>query len=168
MCYQIKLAAWIDIFPLDAVPEDREERLRHYREVEELGIMLRYSLPARYYRSLPMKKRIKMSANLPRRWKALRVGTETLKARREEQLLRYRDTDTELLSSTFDLLSDALLVRKEEAAHIELHPFEDIEVYIPSAYDPILRRYYGDYMELPPEEERVSRHHFTPYWREEA
>lgn len=35
-------------------------------------------------------------------------------------------------------------------------PFEDIEVKIPKNYDYILRKIYGDYMQLPPKEERIN------------
>ena len=46
-------------------------------------------------------------------------------------------------------------------------PFEDITVLLPRDYDTLLRRGYGDYMELPPPEQR--RNHkphvvdFGPY-----
>lgn len=36
-----------------------------------------------------------------------------------------------------------------------LMPFEDAEFYVPSCYDAVLRGSYGDYMQLPPEAERV-------------
>lgn len=36
--------------------------------------------------------------------------------------------------------------------------FEDMEVYIPQGYDRYLKRQYGDYMQLPPVEKRVSNH----------
>jgi lipopolysaccharide cholinephosphotransferase len=56
--------------------------------------------------------------------------------------------------------------------------FEDTEVYIPRGYDSYLRRQYGDYMQLPPVEKRLSNHDvsadpFTPcnhkeilYWQQ--
>ena len=37
-------------------------------------------------------------------------------------------------------------------------PFEDILVPIPVGYDAYLRRIFGDYMQLPPEEGRVAKH----------
>ena len=37
-------------------------------------------------------------------------------------------------------------------------PFEDITVPIPVGYDAYLRRIFGDYMQLPPEEGRVAKH----------
>ncbi len=38
--------------------------------------------------------------------------------------------------------------------------FEGIEVVLPEKYDEYLTRLYGDYMQLPPEEKRVT-HHYT-------
>ena len=37
-----------------------------------------------------------------------------------------------------------------------LKPFEDTEVMVMEDYDEILRITYGDYMQLPPEEDRVG------------
>ena len=37
-------------------------------------------------------------------------------------------------------------------------PFENINVAVPKDYDTALRRIYGDYMTLPPEEKRIPRH----------
>ena len=36
--------------------------------------------------------------------------------------------------------------------------YEDIKVPVPSGYDSILRRVYGDYMTPPPPEKQVSNH----------
>ena len=41
------------------------------------------------------------------------------------------------------------------------HDFEGIPYSIPADYDTFLRRQYGNYMQLPPEEQRVGRHHVT-------
>ena len=45
--------------------------------------------------------------------------------------------------------------------------FEDIEVNVPKNYDNILKSLYGDYMKLPPEEDRynhITEHlDFGPY-----
>ena len=36
--------------------------------------------------------------------------------------------------------------------------YEGMEVNLPTGYDNYLRQYYGDYMQLPPEEKRISHH----------
>lgn len=40
-------------------------------------------------------------------------------------------------------------------------PFEDMNVPVPSGYDPLLRSAFGDYMQLPPKEERVGHHFYS-------
>ena len=45
-------------------------------------------------------------------------------------------------------------------------PFEKYEFRVPKEYDRILRHVYGDYMQLPPEQERVGHHFFKVYKKE--
>ena len=45
--------------------------------------------------------------------------------------------------------------------------YEGMEVALPAGYDDYLRQYYGDYMQLPPEEKRIS-HHQKAYFNIEA
>ena len=42
-------------------------------------------------------------------------------------------------------------------------PFEEYTFRIPRAYDKVLRHIYGDYMKLPPENERVGHHDYQVY-----
>ena len=42
-------------------------------------------------------------------------------------------------------------------------PFEKYRFRVPRDYDRILRHTYGDYMQLPPEEERTGHHYYTAY-----
>lgn len=44
--------------------------------------------------------------------------------------------------------------------------FEDSEFIIPSKYDLILKKVYGDYMHLPPEEKQISHHTSEEWWNE--
>ena len=48
----------------------------------------------------------------------------------------------------------------EETIYLQ---FADFEVPAPAEYDKVLRISYGDYMQLPPEEERVPHHEYTAY-----
>ncbi|MBR2189224.1 MAG: LicD family protein [Eubacterium sp.] len=45
-------------------------------------------------------------------------------------------------------------------------PFEDIEVNIPARYDEILKERYGDYMQLPPEDQRKPHKEFRAFLKE--
>lgn len=41
--------------------------------------------------------------------------------------------------------------------------FNGVEFRVPSNYDKLLRQEYGDYMKLPPEEERIGHHYYKAY-----
>lgn len=45
-------------------------------------------------------------------------------------------------------------------------PYEGVMLNIPDQYDALLRQYYGDYMQLPPEEDRIAHHFYTAYKKE--
>lgn len=45
-------------------------------------------------------------------------------------------------------------------------PFEDDYFNAPADYDLVLRTGYGDYMQLPPEEERITGHYYDYHWKE--
>ena len=44
--------------------------------------------------------------------------------------------------------------------------FERMKVYAPAGYEEYLTKCYGDYMQLPPESQRNTEHHFKAYWKE--
>lgn len=54
---------------------------------------------------------------------------------------------------------------KEIFAETIYLPFHDMMLPAPSGYDAYLRHLYGDYMKLPPENQRVSTHNIHFYWR---
>jgi lipopolysaccharide cholinephosphotransferase len=47
-------------------------------------------------------------------------------------------------------------------------PFEGMTIAAPAGYDAVLRHRYGDYMQLPPEEQRITHHDNHCYLREGA
>lgn len=55
------------------------------------------------------------------------------------------------------------IISKEDIEDTVLTKFEDSEFRIPRNYDLLLRRIYGDYMELPPVEKRIGHHFYKIY-----
>ena len=53
--------------------------------------------------------------------------------------------------------------KKEWLEDLVYCKFEDEKFYIPKEYDKILKIEYGNYMELPPENERIGHHYYTAY-----
>ena len=51
---------------------------------------------------------------------------------------------------------------------VSLFPFEDMMVMVMNGYHNVLTKYYGDYMQLPPETERVGHCHAEFYWKDKS
>lgn len=55
---------------------------------------------------------------------------------------------------------------KEDFESFVLIPFENREFFVMKGYDAVLRRRYGDYMEIPPEDQRGhAMKYYKMYWR---
>ena len=48
------------------------------------------------------------------------------------------------------------MMDREDVENSVLTPFEDAEFFIPGNADKYLSQQYGDYMQLPPEEDRMT------------
>ena len=59
---------------------------------------------------------------------------------------------------------ESTLTREQWADTVEME-FEGEEFTAPACYDELLRRTYGDYMQLPPKEQQVTHHDFDITWR---
>lgn len=53
-------------------------------------------------------------------------------------------------------------VKEQEIATLIRTKFEDAEFLVPQGWDACLKRQYGDYMQLPPEDKRKSHHRVIP------
>ena len=61
-------------------------------------------------------------------------------------------------------------IKVKEKKHFEEFtylPFEGLQVKVPKEYDAVLRASYGDYMQLPPAEQRVPSHEYQLYRKPE-
>ena len=90
-----------------------------------------------------------------------------LQSRWEKAARRYEHVKTRRMADFSMRDPENWALTREELFPVQEVPFEDITVMLPHEYDTLLRRGYGDYMELPPEDQR--RNHkphivdFGPY-----
>ena len=75
---------------------------------------------------------------------------------RVSQWAKYSECEKVTVVSELEMPEKVAFPRKD-LENAELGRFEDAEFYIPRNADKILRRIYGDYMQLPPEEKRIPR-----------
>ncbi len=67
----------------------------------------------------------------------------------------------------YGLLKGGTYIKEKEYSNLIKVKFEDMEAWIPKEFDPYLKRQYGNYMQLPPVDKRISNHKvicdpFTP------
>ena len=146
---------YIDIFPFDYIPDSMSERMAHTNKMMQL---FRTKLMKCGYRPWMNCEKIV--------WKK-RIGYLYYQ-------LKALFADSRDLTKAFDELAVApgktgVLTRQDGISNQEFYdaawfsefitaPFEGELFAVPKAYHEILSAQYGDYMQLPPENERENRH----------
>lgn len=154
--YQNIYGIYIDIFPLDHIPSDVKKRkrivtLNYYLskiismnviglEVKHNSLLAKglYTLLFYLQRPFPIKHLTLIQEKIIKKCNSHNQNSHLLKE------LAFQDVNSEqfFLEEDFD-------------EHIFM-PFEDIPVRVPIGYKRILKSLYGNYMELPPENERTT------------
>lgn len=148
---------FIDIFRLSGAPEDERERThfcKKFRIYKRLNEKRRLSIDL-----LPrLRSKMLWIAMLPFRLLPYRFWSD--KIRRLTDRCPF-DGHT-YIARTWDIDIERLLVKREEVfgGAVEL-PFEDTTIACPGNYDKYLTDVFGDYMTLPPIEERQGPHTAT-------
>lgn len=148
----MELGVYVDIFPLDNAPDSEHLRSKHQKVLKRIRHFKDRRLP--YCYSFNRWKRFVhcvISALLS--W----VSVPKLNAYQQKQMQKYRGQDTGYICS----MGSGYAYSKECMARDiygkpALLEFEGRHYYAPEKYTDYLKRMYGDYMCLPPEEERQA------------
>lgn len=157
------LGVFIDIFPQDGLPEGEKQARKYHHKV----FILQDKLYLFGLNGYPKTGRPLTDIFLVFLWKYEKSkGIGYWRKRYIEAATRYSFED-----STYIFSSGGRYDRKEvklksyyEGDAVELE-FEGHRFFAPSGYKDILEHFYGDYMQLPPVEKRISHHEFEAYWK---
>ena len=148
---------YVDIFPLDQIPDSRigcrlvQDYFWAYRQI--IIYHLRYDNKEYTWKSfLPawICSKIRME------WAASKIR------RKGERLMELKSAYCDDLVATSNKRRKLQVAYFENTAELE---FEGRKFYVPEGYDAVLTKYYGKYMELPPEDKRITHHDFVAYWK---
>lgn len=152
-----ELGIYVDLFPLDTLPDDEGERNRFYDKIFRLRSSLYYSLiPKEKYKSASLSKKLKHHLGKLYGWKRAMHKVDSM----------CRKSSAENSNYVVDIVAawhkhrDVAACVFDETIDGE---FEGRTYPIPKGYHDYLTALYGDYMQLPPESERVLTHDFTAY-----
>ena len=98
---------------------------------------------------------------------SLRTSTEEIQKRLEQFWTEKLDADylaTKYCGNIFGPYGEREILESHIFKNIVPLQFEDDNFYGPKEYDSYLRAIYGNYLEYPPEDKRVSSHIWTGYW----
>lgn len=151
----------IDVFPIETIPESEKEQRKLYNEAKRL------------YTLYSFKK-----SNFPNRGKFVQFLGKVLHIVLKIFPIDYLNKRLISTARMFENAKSSLCGVVVWGYGIkEIHPstdldsaidkkFEDREYKCPVGYDSYLRAIYGNYMELPPVEKRVTHHDFKAYLKD--
>ena len=139
-----ELGVWVDIFPLDGVGND----------LKKAKCIIKKS--RKYVRQILL---LEVGRKINNKGKLLYViGRRRLNRILKHKLKKNDFYDSKYVADVMTLDFDELIFEEGIFQGDRTCLFEDIEASVPANSETLLKTMYGDYMKLPPEEERVSSH----------
>ena len=165
-----EVGVWVDVFPIDGIPDDRETFKKEYAEIRALGKKIlgaRYDL--KYLERGTFFEKGKSIIKLLIR-KILHGGISGMHRKIVSLCKKHAFGDGKYCGSL--VCVEAIKRNKPETFPVNdfsdyiLTRFETEELMISSHYDHILTTIFGDYMQIPPKEKQVSHAltHWGFYW----
>lgn len=152
---------WIDIFPVDAAPDDTEKARTKYRKCHRMfRELLKKRRTLRYRAESGFESKIKLAAYL------LAGKTKPVKAALQMDSfckeMEYGSTG-QLINYSYPYLKKVVIYPFEAFEHYTDVQFCGRTFKAMNDYDGCLRAVFGDYMQLPPESQRVPGHSFQDF-----
>ena len=160
LAYDYPLGIDVDIFPMDGMPDTEDTYNAWYDSL--LKLYRQHDFAVATPNSNDWWKNLKLCIHkigIPKRAKILE------KAAALHSLYPYDECS---FVGTIECQWNWRGNRSEKTAYngtIDLE-FEGLYFKAPIGYDTVLRNIYGDYMQLPPEEKRVTHHINKTYWKD--
>ena len=148
---------YIDVFPLDNVPDNEADRASQKSSLIKIDNKFELKLGRVYDRGFLCSKLIAkrlISALM------FAIPYKKLQREREKVMRMYVDVDTRCVCSTVSKYGyDKQVIDRSLYGIPTLYAFEDTQFFGPEHCDAYLKHLYGkNYMQIPPEDKRVKPH----------
>lgn len=155
------LGVFIDIFPIDNLPNDKKKQKKIFKKVK-LYLSLLYllqveELPRTSTLKYIIKKITKVIINL--------FGHRYYLKKIDKICFKYNNDNTNYVACIVGLYGEKEIMKKEYIGDYVLLNFENFKLKCPVGYEYYLKDHYGDYMTLPPLEKRKAPHNNIAYWK---
>lgn len=153
---------FIDIFPIEGLPEGAGATQRHYMKLVALRKMQRASALKHMEAKSLAAHIFHIVSFIPAKLVGYRRWSEWIQRRAK----KYRFDECEYVGvMTAPVHTTEEKVKKADYMRAVEVPFEGRMYRAPGNYDTYLTQLYGDYMQMPPKEKQKSHHSFQTYWK---
>ena len=152
------MGLYIDVYPIDDIKIEQPDITSYEKRLTNNELLQKFASMKKFWPAgKPLKTIVKYILFVYARSK----GTAYFERQRDELIAKKAPEEavaTQCVSGNF------VLQKKWFSETISI-PFEEYAFSCPIGYDDYLRVLYGDYIKLPPEEQRVSQHDYEAYCR---
>lgn len=161
--YPSDYGVFVDVFPIDNVPDEQKELKKFYSKKRRLNAIYNLKMVSLDKNRSLIKNLVLAVAHVL----LAVVNMRSLVRKMEALSAKYADVQTQNAAefASSDNLEKWILPTSVYAETIDVE-FEDTKVKALKDYHTVLTSNYGDYMQLPPENQRVTHHHFDAWWIE--
>lgn len=157
------MGVFIDIYPYDGLGNTREEAVAYGLKGDLLSSLC-YQSTREHFAIETTTSLIRKILKYPVYLFSKMISKEYFQ-NKLEKLARVKDYDSSEYVGCVVWLSwgEKDIFSRKWFDETVFMPFEKYEFRVPKDYDKVLRHEYGDYMQLPPEKDRVGHHFYKAY-----
>ena len=161
------IGIFVDIYPLDNYPNQEKKDLL-FKKIDKINNNYYIYINGRSSTSI-FKTFFKMCIHMFLKFRYGKNYPNFVDKEIEELIKENTDDSSQCIAMyAWETMTDCKFEFKKEWFQEKiLMNFENYKFWVPKEYDEILKYYYGNYMELPPENERVPYHNYKIYKRED-
>lgn len=156
------MGVYVDVFPLEGMSSDVTECKKHFNRLYKLKLRINS-----YAKSRP-----KIRKNLVQYVKSIylyccnkRMNLSEFQEKYEKLAKKYNYDDSEYVYATGGSYKKKDIFQKKVFSDYTSVIFENKKFNAPKEYDAYLKQLYGDYMQLPSVENRISNHNYEAKYR---
>lgn len=157
----VETGLFLDIFPVDGLGNSVEQAKKHMKKCNK-WITLNLSLLVK-----PWRKNVSFIKNFAIaciRVIAKAYGSKKIHEKMRKLVMSLPYEESQYVGEFIDEIGDKRIMLKSEMFEdYELLDFENIKLKAPKNWDKFLTQFYGNYMQLPPEEKRALTHGYKLY-----
>lgn len=156
--FPFPMGVYIDIFPIDGVPENEKEQKKFFRRIEWDMRLLSWKRISGKKKVGAVHKILQIIAKLLLK----PVSMEKIVRRLDRDVKKYPYESASFVGHFVTKSNWGSDIKPKEIFGVPVkHVFEGGYFAVPSDYKKYLSLEYGDYMKLPPADKQVSNHDFT-------